>query len=145
MKTVIFCVLLAFLIVSCDKNNEEIKENDLLYDGFYGGSFSYDSINYWYLLEINHNNYEEWPSGGAIYQKSYSCLTTGTYSINDSVITFISDTFKFKDYPEPCIDDMILPGEYQIVYRDDYDSIVFEKGMEPGKITYMLKRSEPDN
>lgn len=144
-KSVLIYILLALLLITCHKNNQEIFENDLLNDGFYGGSFSYDSINHWYLLEIIHNNYEEWPSGGVMYQKSMGCLTTGTYLINDSIITFMLDSFKFEDYPESCVPAMILPGKYRLIYRDNYDSIVFEKETNNSKIIYMLKRSEPDN
>jgi hypothetical protein len=145
MKPVSLYILLAFLLVTCDKNGVELIEDDLLIDGYYGGSFAYDGLDYWYLLEINHNNYEEWPSGGAIYQKSMGCLTTGTYSINDSIITFISDSIKFEDYPFPCATGMSLPGEYQINCRDDNDSIVFEKETENSTIVYYLKRANSEN
>jgi hypothetical protein len=73
------------LLVFCDNENETFNEIDLFNDGFYGGSFSYKDIDYWYSIEFNDNRYEEWPSGGAIYQKSFDCLTTGTYSIKDSM------------------------------------------------------------
>jgi len=145
MKAVLFVIALAMLLVTCDKNNEVLNENDLINDGFYGGSFLYDSIDYWCLIEFNYNKYEEWPSGGAIYQKSMGCLTTGSYSINEGMLTFILDSFKFEDYPEPCNNDMLLPGEYQINYRDNNDSIVFEKETENGKIIYYLKRAKLDN
>jgi len=145
MKTVFILITLALLMVTCDKNSDGVEENDLFNDGYYGGGFSYEGISYWYLLEINQSNYEEWPSGGAIYQKSMGCLTTGTYSINDSILTFTLDSFKFEGYPFPCVTDMILPGEYQINYRDDNDSIVFEKETENGKIVYYLNRANSEN
>jgi len=141
MKTALFVITLAILLVTCDNNNEVFNENDLINDGFYGGSFSYKSIDYWCLIEFNCNKYEEFPSGGMIYQKSFSCLTTGTYWINESVLTFILDSFKFEGYPEPCVIDMLLPGEYHINYRDNNDSIVFEKETGNGKIIYYLKRA----
>ena len=141
MKTVLFVIAIAMIVVTCDNNNEVLNENDLINDGFYGGSLSYKSIDYWCLIEFNCNKYEEFPSGGMIYQKSIGCLTTGTYSINESVLTFTLDFFKFEGYPEPCVTDMLLPGEYHINYRDNNDSIVFEKETENGKIIYYLKRA----
>jgi hypothetical protein len=142
MKTVLFIIAIAMLLVFCDNENETFNEIDLFNDGFYGGSFSYKDIDYWYSIEFNDNRYEEWPSGGAIYQKSFDCLTTGTYSIKDSMLTFTLDSFKFVDYPEPCVTEMILPGKYKINYQDNNDSIVFEKETANGKIIYKLKRAD---
>lgn len=107
MKLVLFIIALAVLLVTCDNDNEILNENDLINDSFYGGSFLYKSIDYWCLIEFNYNKYEEWPSGGAIYQKSYGCLTDGSYSINDRMLTFILDSFKFEDFPGPCVTEMI--------------------------------------
>ena len=140
IKSALIYIILPLLIVSCDKSNEEIGEDDLLIDGHYGGNFSYNGSNYWYLLEINQNNYEEWPSGGVMYQKSYGCLTTGTYSIDRNIITFEIDSFKFSGFPEPCITDMLLPGTYTITSPEIQDSLIFERGIGDNHIIYYLKK-----
>lgn len=131
------------ILVACNNDEEQIA--NLLVDGFYQGSFSYTNMDYWYLIEINRQHYEEWPSGGVMFQKSMGCLTTGSYLIHDNKITFDLDSLKFEDFPEQCITDMFLPGDYQIIYRDNNDSIVFSKLSDTDQITYKLKRKNFDN
>lgn len=70
------------------------------------------------------------------------CLTVGAFSIQDSFISFQLDSFKFEDYPEPCESDMLLPGNYEILYQGKPDSLIFKKGNNENEIIYYLKKQE---
>jgi hypothetical protein len=67
-------------------------------------------------------------------------LTKGTNEISDGILTFELGSFKFKSYPSPCEQLMILPGDYKIHLITENDSLIFSKGVEENKIKYYLKR-----
>jgi hypothetical protein len=136
------------MFIECNKvNNAPFDENDpsLLYkntiaNGIYMGEFVYQGKSYWCEIEFDKNKYEEWPSGGAAYQKEMSCLTIGTDTIVNGILSFKISDYKFKGYPFPCNPSMILPGDYKIHLITENDSIIFSKGVENNKIKYHLKR-----
>jgi hypothetical protein len=148
MKKLLILLICSLIFIECNKvNNAPFDENDpsILYknniaDGFYMGNFVYQGKSYWCEIEFNNNIYEEWPSGGAAYQKEMSCLTTGTDTIVNGVLSFKLNDYKFKGYPLSCNPSMILPGDYKIHLITENDSIVFSKGVENNKIKYHLKR-----
>jgi hypothetical protein len=108
------------------------------------GYFEYQNQNYWCEIAFGNNQYVEWPSGGAMFQKSYSCLTVGTYSVSGYKLAFKLGSYKMPGFPETCINEMLLPGEYTIYGTMNPDSIVFEKGSGSGKIKYHLLKYKPD-
>ena len=155
MKKLLFLIMCALSFMECNKVNDHafpaFDETDpsILYknsiaDGFYMGNFVYQGKSYWCEIEFKNNNiYEEWPSGGAAYQKEMSCLTTGTDTIVNGILSFKLSDYKFKWYPFSCNTPMILPGDYKIHLITEKDSIVFSKGVENNKIKYYLKKTFP--
>jgi hypothetical protein len=88
------------------------------------------------------NKYEEWPSGGIMYQKEMECLTVGTFSIDSFRLTFTLESVKFKMFP--CsLPESILPGEFKITNIIKRDSIIFERGTGENRIIYYMKRVWP--
>ena len=124
-------------LTCCDKNDNISIE---ITNGIYMGYFDYQDSKYWCEIDFDSRKYEEWPSGGAAYQKSMSCLTVGEYSILGNKITFMLDSIKYTSYFEPCVSDMLLPGEYTIHNTNKADSIIFERGKDSNEIKYYLKR-----
>jgi hypothetical protein len=140
MKKWFVFIVMSCLIIACRKTSEPNYEDIVISDGCYMGRFNYKGIDYWAEICFDKNRYEEWPSGGAAFQKSYGCLTIGTFSIGKNILTFKSDTWKFNNYPEPCVPDMILPGDYLIKGTMNNDSLIFEKGSGNSRIIYYLKK-----
>lgn len=148
MQKLLIIIICSLIFIECNKvNNSPIDENDpsFLYknsiaDGFYMGDFVYQGKSYWCEIEFNKNKYEEWPSGGTLYQKEMSCLTLGTYTIIDNILILKLDSFKYEGYPFPCNPSMKLPGDYKIHLITENDSIVFSREVENNKIKYHLKR-----
>lgn len=134
MKRTFLVILIAGIFFSCTKqdNNAVIQ-----LEGIYTGFFKYQGKNYWSSIEFSNDSYEEWPSGGAMYQKSFGCMSLGTYSIKESSIRFEADSFKSHIVYEVC-GAMLLPGEYSVNYISIQDSIVFEKGTGVNRIVYYL-------
>ena len=136
--------IIGFLIItliignfsSCDDENEDIN----LASGIYMGYFDYQGTKYWCEIDFDSSRYEEWPSGGVFYQKSFSCLAVGDYTILENNIIFTLDSLKFPGFPETCVPDMLLPGEYTIHNTNKADSIIFERGKDSKMIKYYLKR-----
>lgn len=145
MKTLLFLLLLIGLFSGCQDNEENDSTNIKIKDGFYMGYFVYNSKDYWCEIEFDNYNYIEWPSGGALFQKSMSCLTVGTYRISNDKLTFNLGSFKFPEFQPPCESAMLLPGEYKIYNTGKADSLIFEKGVDSNKIKYFLKRIPIDN
>ncbi len=139
MKRILFIFILAVFIVGCKKSDDTNIENYKINDGCYTGTFSYQGNNYWSMICFDNNNYEEWPSGGVLFQKHPDCLTIGTYSINNNKLTFEIDSFKFNNHQDSCIPDMLLSGEFKINDLVDNDSLIFEKGIGENRIIYYLK------
>ena len=140
-----FLVLIAFslLYIGCerdqfDKNDPSVLEKDSFSEGIYMGYFILQDQNYWCEIEFKDNKYEEWPSGGAYFQKEMSCLTTGTFSVENETLKYDLDKYKFPDFPSACISEMILPGDYKIHLITMNDSLAFSKGVGKDKIKYHL-------
>jgi hypothetical protein len=131
------------VIVSFDlakKHDGAIYNSSCFTDGCYIGSFNYRTKDFWVEICFNNGKYEEWPSGGALFQKSYSCLTKGSYRIVNNSLIFTMDSLKFGSFNEPCINDMFIPGDYDNLEIINKDSIIFERGIGDSKIRYNLKR-----
>ncbi len=140
MKKIGFAFTIVVLLFACNDNIE--NQINTINDGYYEGYFDYQDTSYWCLINFENGQYVEWPSGGAYYQKSMSCLTVGTFSTKNNLISFQLDSFKFEDVPEPCNTDMILPGTYEILYEGQKDSLVFKKGNDKNEIIYYLKKKD---
>jgi len=143
MKKLLFLIISALPIFGCNKESGDqsnITSILKIKEGYYMGDFIYQSQTYWCEIQFDKKRYEEWPSGGVIYQKNMSCLTVGTNSVINGILTFTLDSFKFDGYPYPCNSDMTLPGDYKINLITDEDSIIFSRGSGNNKITYHLKR-----
>jgi hypothetical protein len=139
MKRYLILIICTFLIISCcEHDNPEVMTFKIV-DGAYGGHFNYQGQLYWCSITINENKYAEWPSGGLLYQKDVACLTVGTVSVLNDILTFKLDSFKFKQFYQLCEPDMILPGNYKINDIINNDSIIFSRGVRSNKIIYYLK------
>ncbi len=132
----LYLLLTIILIFSCNKTND----NYIILDGCYGGCFDFKDTLYWYSICFENNKYEEWPSGGAYFQKPMSCLTIGTYTNTNSKLTFMPDSFKFEGFLLSCATEMELSGVFTIIETNDNDSLIFEKGTGNNKIIYYLKK-----
>lgn len=145
MKKYLILIACSLLFNGCDKDqfdrdDQSVLEKDSFSEGIYMGYFVLQDKNYWCEIEFRNNQYEEWPSGGAYYQKEMGCLTTGTFNIDNSVLSFDLNSYKFPSFPIPCDSKMILPGDYKIHLITISDSLVFSKGVGKNKIKYHLNR-----
>ena len=154
MKKYLFLIVCSLLYFGCERDLSDIDdprdlfdiddpsvlEKDSFSEGFYMGYFVLQDQNYWCEIEFRSNKYEEWPSGGAYYQKDMRCLTTGTFSINNTTLKYDLDAYKFPTFPGPCNSKMILPGDYKIHLITMNDSLVFSNGVGKDKIKYHLSR-----
>jgi hypothetical protein len=138
MKKLGIALFFIVLLISC----EDIDDNYQISDGCYEGYFKYQETSYWCSICFENGKYIEWPSGGARFQKSWSCLTVGTYSTESNTLSFVLDSYKFKDINEPCTENMLLPGRYEITNTDKIDSLIFKKGTGDNQIIYFLKKHE---
>jgi len=145
MKKYIILITCSLLCFGCerelfDKDDPTILEKDTFSEGIYMGYFVLQNQNYWCEIVFNDNKYEEWPSGGAAFQKEMSCLTTGTFNIENGSLKYNLDKYKFPDFPSACTSEMILPGDYKIHLITMNDSLIFSKGVGKDKIKYHLIR-----
>jgi hypothetical protein len=143
MNKYIILITCSLLYFGCerdlfDKDDPSVLEKESFSEGIYMGYFVLQDQNYWCEIEFRSNKYEEWPSGGAYYQKEMSCLTTGTFSINNTILKYNLDQYKFSSFAIPCNSEMILPGDYKIHLITMNDSLVFSKGVGKDKIKYHL-------
>jgi len=141
----ITCLLLCFGCESdlFDKDDQTILEKNNFSEGIYMGYFVLQDQEYWCEIVYSGDKYEEWPSGGAFFQKEMSCLTTGTFSINNTTLTFDREKYKFPSFPVSCNSEMILPGDYKIHLITMNDSLVFSKSAGKDRIKYhLIKVSE---
>ncbi len=127
------CLLVMF---SCRKTDKEFISNQQLTEGHYEGWFSYRNSNYWCLIQFEGNRYEEWPSGGVMFQKSMACLTRGTYYADENKLIFNPGTLKHEGFPDSCDMNTMLPGTYEMLYTGRQDSLVFAKGKGDSRIVY---------
>jgi hypothetical protein len=136
MSKIFICFCFFTLILfGCSK--EDVPKSIVL-DGNFSGHIDYKGTSYWTSISFDENNYAEWPSGGAYYQKSIECLTVGSYSLDANSVTFTLDSFKYSQHQNPCESDMLLPGKYSVTYLLEPDSVVFEKGTGTDRIVYYL-------
>ncbi|MCL6103599.1 MAG: hypothetical protein M1292_14120 [Bacteroidetes bacterium] len=145
MKNAGIVLLLFTLITSCEKKDENQVNNYQISKGYYEGYFDYKGGSYWCEIYFDGYKFEEWPSGGAFFQKSMSCLTVGTFSTKNNTLSFVLGSLKFKDFPEPCTPDMFLPGSYEITNTVKKDSLIFTRGTGDNQIIYFLKKHEIAN
>ncbi|MFW5701224.1 MAG: hypothetical protein ACOCWM_05990 [Cyclobacteriaceae bacterium] len=138
-KFLILIFLISFLS-SCDKNDE--FDDNLIQNGFYQGYFAYQETSYWCSIEFDDGKYIEWPSGGAMNQKGWGCITTGSFSISSGIISFHLDSFKHSWDPQLCDPDILMPGDYEFVATGKQDSVVFKRGEDEHQIVYHLKKGE---
>lgn len=143
-----YLILLLFLILGCKKTNdtepETFKGPYIIANGCYQGYFYFKDKSLWcdICFDTTNYKYEEWPSGGIMYQKDMGCLTVGTYSIDSFRLTFTLDSIKHKFFP--CfLPESVLPGEYKITNIVGRDSVIFEKGTGDNRIIYKMKRVWP--
>jgi hypothetical protein len=143
MKKIGSVFFMIALVVSCESEDNQIT-NYQISDGCYQGYFYYQDNSYWYSICFENEEYVEWPSGGAAFQKSLGCLTVGSYSTENNFLSFELDSNKFSDFPEPCVTDMYLPGTYTITSSEIQDSLIFERGTGDNQIIYYLKKPALD-
>jgi hypothetical protein len=152
MKKYFFLIMCFFLVTDCSKKNniepvpepEPFKGPYKIAHGCYMGNFIVKGQKLWseICFDTATNKYEEWPSGGIMYQKEMGCLTVGTFSIDSFRLTFTLESVKFKMFP--CsLPESILPGEFKITNIIKRDSIIFERGTGENRIIYYMKRVWP--
>lgn len=143
MKKIGLVFFVVAILISCENTEERQTDHYPVADGCYEGYFEYQDTSYWCSVCFEKGKYIEWPSGGAMFQKSMSCLTVGTYSTENNSLLFVLDSYKFKGFPETCTTEMLLPGRYEIITpTGKKDSLVFKKGTGVNEIAYFLKRHE---
>lgn len=123
-------------VISCQEVDNELVNNNQIAEGHYVGWFSYRDRDYWCLIQFENDRYEEWPSGGAMFQKSMACLTTGTYYVDGNKLVFNIGTLKHEGFPDPCDANTMLPGTYELASTGRQDSLVFAKGEGDSRIIY---------
>ncbi len=138
MKKLFFIYLIIGILIGCGRNEEIGNRDGAIQNGIYMGYFEYQNQKYWCEIEFINDQYVEWPSGGAMFQKSYSCLTVGKWSAGNGKLTFYMGNYKMEGYPETCVPDMMIPGQYNFYDVSKSDSLVFEKGSNANKIMYHL-------
>lgn len=138
MKVTSYLLVFLAVLFSCHETDMEIIGNQQIAEGHYEGWYSYGGSNYWCLIQFEGNRYEEWPSGGAMFQKSMACLTTGTYHANDNKLIFNIGTIKHKGFPDSCDTNTMLPGTYEMIPTSRQDSLVFAKGDGDSRIIYHI-------
>lgn len=111
---------------------------DHIKPGYYSGTFQYDNIILWESIGISSNSFEEYASGGVMYQKYPEiCLTKGTFKIINDSINF-SDIQITQPPIDNCGDDFLLMDSYYIEELSD-SAIIFWKNSKHGKQSYNLK------
>ena len=128
-----------FILISCNKDNQ-LHPDYKITDGYYMGTFSYQGEKYFSEIVFDKNKYEEWPSGGFLYQKALTCLSIGRDTIIDDILSFKLDSIKYNFPGWECNPNMFLPGEYKINLINEEDSLVFSRGLKANLIVYNLKR-----
>ena len=134
MKNIVF-IITCICLFSCE------KENRVIPDGHYSGSFKYGPDQMWESFGISGDNFEEYASGGVMSQKySTYCLTKGTYKIHNGTIEF--NNIQIAQPPNKelnaCDQDYLLKGSYNIEELND-SIISFWKETNLGKQEYKLK------
>jgi len=135
---VLISILVLFL--ACEKESNEFK------NGFYMGTFKYDTLLLWESLGITDDHFTEYASGGVLQQKyPIHCLTEGSISTHNNIISFgnIQITQPPNKYLNECESEYLLIGNYNI--EEVSDSIIsFWKISRLGKQEYRLKLYYPE-
>lgn len=126
-------------LMSCE--HDEGMTQKPLNDGYYSGSFTYDTLVLWESISINNGNYNELASGGVLYQKfPVYCLTKGSCRIIDNKIFF--ENIQVAQPPNGDITDYnenyLLMGSYNVENCSD-TSLTFWRTINEKKQTYDLK------
>lgn len=134
----IFFIFIVIVLVECT-NDDIINSNIKLTDGYYMGTFQYDTLRLWESFGIKTDSFEEYASGGVMYQKfPQFCLTKGTYEIISDSIYF--DNIQIAQPPNKinCDEDYLLMGNY---YVDEFtdSTILFWRSAKRGRQDYYLK------
>ncbi len=144
MKLSFFIFLIISILSGCKGSAEMSNRISVIENGIYMGYFEYQDKNYWCEIEFTNDQYIEWPSGGAMFQKSYGCLTVGTWSAGNGKLIFNMGSYKMPGYPETCVPDMLITGQYNFYDVSKSDSLVFEKGSNASRIKYHLIKLQLD-
>jgi hypothetical protein len=139
MKYFNFSFLFFLILISCNKDNQFHPDYKIT-EGYYMGTFTYQNKKYFSEIVFDKNKYEEFPSGGFIYQKAETCLSIGRDTIIDDILSFKLDSIKYNFPGWECNPNMFLPGEYKINLLNEEDSLVFSRGLKANLIVYNLKR-----
>jgi hypothetical protein len=139
MRNLLFILIPVFL-VSCNDDNLSSSEMRLK-TGLYEGSFHYDTLKLWESFGIMDFDFEEYASGGAMYQKYPNCaLTKGTCKITEGTISF--SNIQIAQPPDGKItehqNELLLIGDYTIENVSD-STIDFWKNSSKGRQEYHLK------
>jgi hypothetical protein len=133
-------ILITIFLVSCkddNLNNSELR----LKTGIYEGSFHYDTMQLWESFGITDFDFEEYASGGVMYQKYPNCaLTKGTYTLTEGTISFRN--IQIAQPPNGKISDhqneLLLIGDYTVESFSD-STISFWKNSSKGRQEYHLR------
>jgi len=133
-------VILLLVLISFTGCSKEDNPGVRIKDGFYDGSLKYDNQIIWESFGIKEDTFEEYASGGVMYQKWPSiCLTSGSYKILDNSIIFDKVENPLPPYSlDGCDEEYLLKGSYNIEERTD-STIVFSKNAVKGMQKYSLK------
>jgi hypothetical protein len=140
MRLMIISFFLIILFPSCESDNP--SPNDQIMDGTYLGYFIHENHSYWYSIHFANGNYFERPSGIEKDQKELGCISYGSYSLVNNILSFEYEYSVFSDQRDPCLVDWSLPGSYNIINSKLNDSLVFERGSGENHISYHLKKME---
>jgi len=141
-NTIILVLILLIGFISCEKENNDAACK--LKNGAYMGAFKYDNNQFWEAFIVQNKNFEEYASGGVLFQKApVYPLVKGTYEIiNDSIY------FKNIQLPQSAIEDIsdydkdfVLMGSYYIEEYSD-STILFSRIAQKGKLEYDLSYIE---
>ncbi len=141
-NTIILGLILLIGFISCEKENNDVAFK--LKNGAYMGSFKYDNNHFWEAFTIQDESFDEYASGGVLFQKApVYPLTNGTYEIINDSIYFIniqlpqSAIEDISDYDK----DFLLMGSYYIEEFSD-STILFSKIAQKGRLEYDLRYIE---
>jgi len=133
-------IIIPFFLLSC--NDDNLNNSELrLKAGVYEGSFHYDTLQLWESFGISDFGFEEYASGGVMYQKYPNCaLTKGTYTLSEGTISFIN--IQIAQPPNGKISDhqneLLLIGDYIVESISD-STISFWKNSSKGRQEYHLR------
>ena len=136
----IFFIFIVIVLVECS-NDDIINSNIRLTDGYYMGTFQYDTFRLWESFGISDDSFVEYVSGGVLQQKyPIYCLTKGTYKIQNDIIYF--NDIQIAQPPgieiSNCDEDYLLMGNYYVDKFTD-STILFWRNAKRGKQNYYLK------